>query len=72
MDWIWLNSPDAEWFFSPAANNEKICYCRNDFEQKLSTEIIKNHDVIRIEDLNVKRMIKNHRLVKPVSDASWS
>ena len=52
--------------------HEKICYCRNDFEQKLSTEIIKNHDVIRIEDLNVKRMIKNHRLVKPVSDASWS
>ncbi len=49
--------------------NEKIRNCRIDFEQKLSTEIIKNHDVICIEDLNVKGMMKNRKLAKVIGDA---
>src|SRR5690625_3199397 len=35
---------------------------RNDFLQKLTTNIIKNHDVVGIEDLQVSNMIKNKRL----------
>lgn len=37
---------------------------RNDFLNKLITEIIKNHDIICIEDLNTKGMLRNHKLAK--------
>ena len=45
---------------------------RTDYLQKVSTEIIKNHDVIGIEDLKVANMRKNHNLAKAISEASWS
>ena len=51
---------------------EKITHCRNDFLHKLSFNLIKNHDVIVIEDLNVKGMVKNRKLAKAISDVSWS
>lgn len=40
-------------------------------KQKISTEIIKSHDVIGIEDLQVSNMIKNRKLAKAISDAAW-
>ncbi|WP_201555750.1 IS200/IS605 family element RNA-guided endonuclease TnpB [Psychrobacter sp. 72-O-c] len=51
---------------------EKITHTRKDFLHKLSFNIIKNHDVIAIEDLNVKGMVKNRKLAKAISDSSWS
>ena len=51
---------------------EKIANCRKNFLHKTSTKLIKNHDVIAIEDLNVKGMVKNRRLAKAISDSSWS
>ena len=51
---------------------EKIKNQRIDFEQKLSTEIVKNHDVICMEDLDIKSMLKDSALAKTISDASWS
>lgn len=52
--------------------HEKMTNARTDYLQKISTEIIKNHDVIGIEDLQVSNMLKNHRLAKAISEVSWS
>jgi len=52
--------------------HEKVANQRNDFLNKLSTEIIKNHDMICIEDLHTKGMLRNRKLAKAISDVSWS
>jgi putative transposase len=53
-----------------ATVHEKITHIRKDYLHKVSTEIIKNHDVICIEDLAVKNMMKNHKLAQAFSDVS--
>ncbi|EXY05116.1 transposase [Bacillus thuringiensis serovar andalousiensis] len=45
---------------------------RKYYLDKISTEIIKNHDVIGIEDLQVLNMLQNHKLAKAISEVSWS
>lgn len=52
--------------------HEKIANKRNDFLHKVSTEIVKNHDIIGIETLQVKNIQKNRKLSKAISDVSWS
>nr|WP_330396025.1 RNA-guided endonuclease TnpB family protein [Clostridioides difficile] len=51
---------------------EHIANQRNDFLQKLSTKLIKENDIICIEDLQVKNMIRNRKLSRSISDVSWS
>ncbi|HEY4566141.1 MAG TPA: IS200/IS605 family element RNA-guided endonuclease TnpB [Savagea sp.] len=51
--------------------HEKIVNARTDYLQKISTEIIKNHDVIGIEDLQVSNMLKNRKLSKAINEVSW-
>lgn len=51
---------------------EHIANQRKDFLHKLSTELIRENDIICIEDLQVKNMVKNHKLAQAISDVSWS
>lgn len=52
--------------------HEKITNQRNDFLNKLSTQLINNNQVIVIEDLRVSNMLKNKRLTKAISEVSWA
>ena len=45
---------------------------RNDFLHKLSTNLVRNYDVICLEDLNVKGMEQNHHLARAIQGAAWS
>ncbi|HEY4534056.1 MAG TPA: RNA-guided endonuclease TnpB family protein [Fusobacterium sp.] len=51
---------------------EKIMNRRTDFLNKLSTYIIKNHDIICMEDLNTRGLFHNHKLAKSIADVSWA
>lgn len=52
--------------------HEDITNARNDFLHKLSRKLVNENQVIGVEKLKVKNMVKNRRLAKAISSASWS
>ena len=51
--------------------HEKIANSREDFQHKLSNELLNEYDLIFVESLSVKNMMKNHKLAQAIGDASW-
>ena len=50
----------------------RIADRRRDHLHKLSTRLVRENQVIAIEDLSVRNMVKNHSLARAISDASWA
>ncbi|MBU6383816.1 MAG: transposase [Verrucomicrobia bacterium] len=51
----------------------RIKRCREDFAHKLSTEIVKNHDIICVEGLDIANLLEKSArpLSRAIADASW-
>ncbi|MGK7874676.1 MAG: RNA-guided endonuclease InsQ/TnpB family protein [Xenococcaceae cyanobacterium] len=54
-----------------AGVHEKIANTRQDFLHKLSHKLVSENQVIIVENLNVKGMVRNHNLAKAISDCGW-
>ena len=54
-----------------AKAHERVANARNDFQHKLSRQIVDDNQAVIVETLKVRNMMKNARLAKHIGDASW-
>ncbi|MBB4918459.1 putative transposase [Streptosporangium saharense] len=54
-----------------ARAHRKVRAARADFLHKTSARLVRDHDVIVIEDLHVRGMVRNRSLAKAISDCGW-
>jgi putative transposase len=51
--------------------HERVGNVRQDYLHKLSRKLVDDNQVIVVESLNIKGMVRNHKLAKAISDVSW-
>ena len=54
-----------------AKYSEKVANQRNDYLHKLTKALVEQYDVIKIEDLKTKNLLKNHKLARAIANQSW-
>jgi putative transposase len=54
-----------------ARAHRKVRAARADFLHKASTRLVRGHDMIVVEDLAVRNMVRNHSLARAISDCGW-
>ncbi len=50
---------------------QKITDVKTDYIHKIAAELVKTYDLIKVEDLNIKEMLKNHKLAESISECNW-
>ena len=54
-----------------ARQHNRVANQRKDWLNKITTYLVRNYDVISLEDLNVRGMVKNHNLAKAITNVSF-